>query len=436
MRRYFSTEIVFTILFFLLGAIAVFFDIYQKNQIAAALRVEAATAEAFEAESENEAVASGKNVKQITFTGQQSAWVQVRPCGQEGLEGALIRHKMDRKIARQIEQQIRYFARVTQKGKADVPVFLHQRLGSEKIICDKVVFFTENMQKGSLSLKNGRFKLLSPPKSLPKTTELYSGVVERNFYSDAQKSSVDHSLIEKSMMIFRHVLDFQRDICVGDSFTILAEKSYDKETGFVGNNTLLYSAIQLKSRKLAAYRFVSNHDKKETYLDEMSLPLQRELLVTPVRGARISSRYGNRTHPIRGYTRFHPGVDFAARTGTPVLAAGHGSIKKMVYTKGYGNLLMIAHDKGYTTLYAHLHRFSPTLRKGQYVQQGAVVGYVGSTGESTGPHLHYEVHHKGKRINPQKVNKLPPAPLRGTRHDAFLQQKLLVDQQLELLRST
>ena len=434
MRRYLSTEIAFSVLFFLLGLSTVFFDIYRKHQLAATLRLEDATAEAFEAESETSDINVREKAAQLTFTDPQSAWVQIKPFSQETLENALIRHQLSSQHAKQIIRQVKYFSKVSKK--APITIFVHQKLGSAYIECEQVVFFFGGMQKGVLHLKDGEFKLQSAPKSLQKTSELHSGVVKKNFYSDAQRSSVDHSLIEQSMMIFRHVLDFQRDICSGDSFTILSEKSYDKETGFVGNNTLLYSTINLRTRKLSAYRFVSGQDDKECYLDENGMPLQRELLVTPVRGARISSRYGNRKHPIRGYTRFHPGVDFAARTGTPVLAAGRGRVKRMERKKGYGNVMILTHDKQYSTLYAHLHSFEPSLRVGSYVQQGAVIGYVGSTGESTGPHLHYEVRAAGKRINPQKVNKLPPAPLRGVQYERFVKQKSAVDRKLALLRSS
>lgn len=436
MRRYLSTEIGFAVLFFLLGLSTVFFDIYRKHQLAATLRLEDATAETFEAESEtNDVSEKDKAAAQLTFTDPQSAWVQIKPLANELLENALIRHQLSSQHAKQIVRQVKYFSKVSKK--TPITVFVHQKLGSVHIECDQAVFFSNGMQKGVLHLKNGEFKLQSAPTSLPKTSELHSGVVKKNFYSDAQKSSVDHSLIEQSMMIFRHVLDFQRDICSGDSFTILSEKSYDKETGFVGNNKLLYSTINLRNRKLSAYRFVSSQEaEKESYLDENGMPLQRELLVTPVRGARISSRYGNRKHPIRGYTRFHPGVDFAARTGTPVLAAGRGRVKKMERRRGYGNVIVLSHDKQYSTLYAHLHSFAPALRVGAYVQQGAVIGYVGSTGESTGPHLHYEVRAAGKRINPQKVNKLPPAPLRGVQYERFVKQKAEVDRKLALLRSS
>ena len=433
MRRYPSAEIGFSILFFLLGLSTVFFDIQRKQQVATALRIEDANAEAFEAE--NDTVQEKEKTTQLTFTDSQSAWVQIKPFVRESLESALIRYQLSSEHARQISHQVNYFAKAVKSVKP-ITIFLHQKLGSSNIECDQAVFFTPGMQKGTMRLQKGKFYLTSAPVGLPRTAELHTGVVKKNFYSDAQRSSVDHSLIEQSMMIFRHVLDFQRDVCVGDSFTILSEKSYDKETGFVGDNTLLYSAINLRNRKLSAYRFVSRKDTKGgSYLDESSLPLQREFLVTPVRGARISSRYGKRKHPIRGYTRFHPGVDFAARTGTPVLASGHGYVKKMGKTRGYGNVIILIHDRQYATLYAHLHSFANALKVGKYVQQGAVIGYVGSTGESTGPHLHYEVRAKGKCINPQKVNKLPPEPLKGVQYELFIKQKSEIDRKLSLLRS-
>ncbi|MCY4414335.1 MAG: M23 family metallopeptidase [Alphaproteobacteria bacterium] len=442
MRRYLSKEIGFALLFFLFGLIVVFYDIYRKNQLAATLRLEEVTEEILEAERDQSERALSLDFAKSTLSSSadnmQSAWLQIKTRQNEKILSALMRHSVPSDHAAQIVRQIHYFARTEKSAicHAKENVFIFQTFEESGPVCGRVVFFTPSMKKVILRLKDKKFVLESPPEDLAKTVELYEGVVQKNFYYDAQKCSIDPTLIEKSMMIFRHALDFQREIRKGDSFQILAEKSYDKETGFIGNTRLLYSEISMKHKKLSAYCVHSFRSKVEMYLDESSYPLHRELLVTPIRGAHISSSFGRRRHPIRGYTRFHPGVDFAARTGTPILAAGHGIVKKLTRSKkGYGNTVLLSHDKGYSTLYAHMHSFVKGLKQGARVEQGSVIGYVGSTGLSTGPHLHYEVRIKGKRVNPQKVNKLPPEALKGKDYEEFLSQKAVIDRKLHLLRA-
>ncbi len=427
MRRYLTKEIFFSSWFFLVGVSVIFYDIYRKKSIAVAIQLEEATLEAFEAEFEG---VTRPQPKAITMSESEHTWIELKARGQEYV--AELKSKLGKDLAGQVVRQVRYFEAV-EKGTKPLAVYLQENLVTKG--CDRVLFYTSGMKKVELVLDEDKFVLKSPPVDLCKTTELYQGCVRKNFYYDAQQSSLHHNMIDKSTMILRHALDFQRDICSGDTFKFLCEKTYDKETGFVAQQTLLYTEVVLKNRKKISAYLIKLERGNEVYLDENSLPLRRSLLVTPVRGARISSHYGARRHPIRGYTRFHQGVDFAARTGTPVLASGEGRVLAIKHSKkGYGTHVILKHGKGYETLYAHLHQVATGLTQGTFVDQGAVIGYVGTSGESTGPHLHYEVREHGKRINPQSVNSLAPEKLTGAKWMKFSQQRQEIQRKLDLLK--
>ncbi len=217
---------------------------------------------------------------------------------------------------------------------------------------------------------------------------------------------------------FSFDVDFQREIQRGDGFDVLFER-YLGETGeVVREGNVVYAVLTLSGQPLKVYRHTNGRGFTD-YYDEKGQSVRKALLRTPVDGARLTSGYGKRKHPILGYTMMHRGVDFAARKGTTVHAAGNGVIDRMRRNGDYGRYIRVRHKRQYSTAYAHLGRYAKGLRRGRRVKQGQVIGYVGSTGRSTGPHLHYEVLRNGRRINPLKV-KLPAGPrLKGADLAAF-----------------
>ena len=227
------------------------------------------------------------------------------------------------------------------------------------------------------------------------------GIVRTSLYAAADDAGMTPGEAKTLTDIFRYLVDFERDLRVGDRFEVLFDK---KENGDYGD--IVYAMVENQGRQISLYRGQTSEGFE--YFDENGKTNKRSLMRTPLAYARISSNYGMRRHPIDGYRKMHKGVDFRARTGTPIVAAGSGVVEYLGRRGGYGKYIRIRHNRTYKTAYAHLSRYSKGLSSGMRVQQGDVIGYVGSTGRSTGPHLHFEVIENGKRINPMKVGDFGP----------------------------
>ncbi|MEG9862122.1 MAG: M23 family metallopeptidase [Parvularculales bacterium] len=234
-----------------------------------------------------------------------------------------------------------------------------------------------------------------------------SGTIDSSLYVAAQKAGAHPKIINDMIQIYSHDIDFQREIRQGDRFTIVYESEHTPEGRLVRHNKIQYTSLTIKGEPISFWRHTPSDTKIASYYDASGHSAQRFLMRTPVDGARLSSRFGMRRHPILGYSRMHQGVDFAAPRGTPIYAAGNGTVEFVGRKGAYGKYIRIRHANGYKTVYAHLHRYGRGIRKGVRVSQGQVIGTVGSTGLSTGPHLHYEVHHMGKAINPASTRKMP-----------------------------
>lgn len=228
--------------------------------------------------------------------------------------------------------------------------------------------------------------------------------IDTSIYETALKNGAKDQQVVDFASIFAFDIDFQREIHPGDSFEMLFETFADERGRTVRTGDVLYAALNGKTIDRGFYRFTPSDDDVTDYFDDNGESATKFLMKTPINGARLSSHFGRRRHPISGYSRLHKGTDFAAPTGTPVYAAGHGVVERASRYGGYGKYVRIRHANGYKTAYAHLSRYGT--RKGRRVRQGDVIGYVGSTGASTGPHLHYEVHINGKATNAMKL-KLP-----------------------------
>lgn len=230
-------------------------------------------------------------------------------------------------------------------------------------------------------------------------TPLYkSGTISGSLYQSAARENIPVKMVQKSIKRFSYNVDF-RSLRKGDEFSYAYDTYKDESGKIVGYSHLRYASLTIKGQKHEIF-FVTGSDGKGEWYTEQGLKSKPLLMRTPIDGARISSGYGRRRHPVLGYTKMHRGIDFAAATGTPIYAAGDGVILRRYYSSSYGNYISIRHTGTYTTAYAHMSRFRAGLRVGSTVKQGQVIGYVGSTGRSTGPHLHYEVLKNGVQINP------------------------------------
>ena len=250
--------------------------------------------------------------------------------------------------------------------------------------------------------------------------------IDRSLYLDAQSFGAPDKVIQQFANIYEYSVDFQRDIQPGDEFEMFFEVARDKHGNIVKAGDLLYTSFSPRSKTMDYYLF-EDEKGRENFYDKDGKTAKRKLRATPINGARLSSSFGKRRHPILGYRKMHTGVDFAARTGTPILAAGSGTVEVAGRNGGYGNYIRIRHTDGYKTAYAHMSKFARGVRKGKYVTQDQVIGYVGSTGRSTGPHLHYEVHHHGKKINPRRLSQLSGKPLKKSAMPAFEKRRAEID---------
>ncbi len=254
-----------------------------------------------------------------------------------------------------------------------------------------------------------------------------AGTINDSLYLAAQRSELPHDLIVELIKLFSWDVDFQRDIHPGNAFeTLFEEISLASNAATVRSGDLLYARLTLSGRELEAYRF-ARADGGVDFYDRTGKSLRKFLLRTPVDGARLSSRFGPRRHPILGYNRMHKGIDFAAPTGTPIYAAGGGRVVAAARNGGYGNYIRIDHTGEYATAYAHLSRFAKGISRGRRVEQGQVIGFVGSTGASTGPHLHYEVLRNGTQINPLGIKYPPSTQLAGKDLEQFQQEMARID---------
>lgn len=231
-----------------------------------------------------------------------------------------------------------------------------------------------------------------------------SGEIGTSLYVDALNAGATDRVVVELASVLAYAIDFQRSIQPGDRFDILFERFVNEEGNVARTGDILYARYEGRGEPKEFFRY-ETEDGIVGYYSPDGASAQRLLMLTPINGARLSSHFSRaRRHPILGYTRRHNGTDFAAPTGTPVLAAGNGIVERANRYGSFGNYVRIRHANGYKTAYAHLNGFAPGIRAGARVTQGQVIAYVGTTGRSTGPHLHYEVHHNGTPVNPMTLD--------------------------------
>ena len=275
---------------------------------------------------------------------------------------------------------------------------------------------TKNLiAKRSLDLQN--FSINTIEKNLIKKISYNESRITNSLYSSAVNQGIPPNIIVEFARIYGFQIDFQRDIWKNDTYQIIYEKFLNEEGNTLDTGNIIYANLILQGKENPLYFFkdeiISDH------FDERGQSIKKTLMKTPINGARLSSSFGKRKHPILGFTKMHTGTDFAAPTGTPIMASGDGKVTKASWCGGGGNCVKIKHNSTYTTVYAHMSKFARGIKKGKKVFQGQIIGYVGSTGMSTGPHLHYEVIVNGKKVNSQKL-KLPSGKvLKGNARKEF-----------------
>ena len=250
-------------------------------------------------------------------------------------------------------------------------------------------------------------------------------IILQSLYKASTDQSIPPNTIIEFARIYGFQVDFQRDIRKEDKFQIMYEVFIDKNKKVIETGEILYANLKLSGQDNPLYFF--NEEDHEGHYDKNGKSVQKALMKTPINGARLSSSFGMRKHPIDGFNKMHRGTDFAAPKGTPIMASGNGIIKKVGWCGGGGNCIKIRHNSTYETIYAHMSKFARGIKIGVRVKQGQTIGYVGSTGKSTGPHLHYEVIVNGKKVNSQKL-KLPSGKiLKGNKRELFETNKIRLD---------
>jgi len=263
-------------------------------------------------------------------------------------------------------------------------------------------------------------------KILTKKNHLVETTIDRGIYRTAKQSGIENSIVAQFARLYGFEVDFQRDLKKNDKIKIFYERYLDDDGVSQRTGNIIYSEITNVERNIILYRY-EYPNGSIAYFTPEAKSIEKSLMRTPINGAKLSSRYGFRIHPILGYNQMHQGTDFAAPIGTPVMASGAGTVEYSGWKGGYGKFISVRHSPVYQTNYAHLQDYAKGIRRGAKVQQGQVIGYLGSTGSSTGPHLHYEVIVNGRKENSQTLKLPSAAPLEGNNKNFFEIQKRNID---------
>ena len=297
--------------------------------------------------------------------------------------------------------------------KAEVEIF------QNKQTIKSIIYELSSLKSVSLSPNEaGLYTAQKIERPVEVKTYAATTTIDNSIYADLGAQDVPDGIINRLIKAYSWSVDFQRDIWGGEEIEVLYETKETDDGSYVRSNRLLYAKLKLRNKEMPIYLF----EKEEgyfNYFDPTGQSIKRALLRTPLDGGRISSKYGMRKHPVLGYNKMHKGVDFAAPTGTPIYAAGDGTVERASRFGAYGHYIRIRHNNSFKTAYAHLSRYAKGIKAGKRVKQGQVIGYVGSTGRSTGPHLHYEVIKAGRQVNPHSVDLPIGEKLKGNKLAEF-----------------
>ncbi len=327
----------------------------------------------------------------------------------------------------EIEQIKKELGKQINLNKLNVNQKFNFTIDQASSVVKEFVFQVSNTQKIYLSRKekNDKFDQRILVTKLNKNIVYDESIILESLYKSASNQKIPAGIIVEFARIYGFQVDFQRDVRKRDSFQIMYEVFLDDKKNVIETGNILYANLKLSGEDNSLYYFDSKNS--EGHYDKSGKSVQKALMKTPINGARLSSPFGMRKHPIDGFNKMHRGTDFAAPMGTPIMASGNGVIKKAGWCGGGGNCVVIKHNSTYQTVYAHMSKFAKGIRKGTRVKQGQTIGYVGSTGKSTGPHLHYEVIVNGKKINSQTL-KLPSGKiLKGDERKIFETKRIKLD---------
>jgi murein DD-endopeptidase MepM/ murein hydrolase activator NlpD len=309
---------------------------------------------------------------------------------------------------------------------------IYKKLENNTNTVVNLVYPVSNISSVEIRKAQDSFTVKENILQLYKKETVVKNIIKNNLYSSAVEVGVEPNIIIEFARIYGFEVDFQRDIRKGDWFEILYEKFKDDNNKVRDTGKIIYASMYVNGEEINLYNFKDKNN--EEYYDIKGKSITKSLMKTPINGARLSSSYGMRKHPILGYNKMHKGTDFAARSGTPIMASGSGTVTRARWCGGGGNCVKIKHNSTYQTIYAHMKSFAKGIKEGRKVRQGQIIGYVGSTGMSTGPHLHYEVVVNGKKVNSQKL-KLPSGKiLKGDAREKFELERIKIDLRLSALR--
>ena len=328
----------------------------------------------------------------------------------------IIKKKLSEKInLNKLNTSQKFFMTIDQSNNS-IKEFVFQISNKERIILSR-------------NIDNNKFEKEVVLLKLNKEVVYKENIILQSLYKSATDKNIPANAIIELAGIYGFQVDFQRDIRKKDRFQIMYEVFVDDNEKIIETGNILYANLILSGQDNSLYYF--DDEKNSGHYDKNGKSIKKALMKTPINGARLSSPFGMRKHPIDGFNKMHRGTDFAAPMGTPIMASGDGIIKKASWCGGGGNCVVIKHNSTYQTVYAHMSKFAPGIKSGIRVKQGQTIGYVGSTGKSTGPHLHYEVIINGKKVNSQKL-KLPSGKiLKGQDRKIFETKKI----KLEVLKS-
>lgn len=294
-------------------------------------------------------------------------------------------------------------------------------------IFESMIVNITNLKRISVA-RNAKNEFIATEMLVPLVQQIVhqQGTIKNSVINTALELSVPANAIMSMIRAFSYDVDFQRDIKRGDKLEVVMEKFYTEDGKLSHTGNILYSSLTLSDRKISIYQ-MTDADGEISYYNEKGESIRKEFLRTPINAAKISSKFGMRNHPVLGYSRMHKGVDFSAPVGTPILAAGSGVVEVAKRYGNYGKYIRIKHNSTYSTAYGHASRFAKGITAGSKVKQGQVIAYVGMTGITSGPHLHYEVIEKGKQINPLKFKFASNSQkLTGKALEAFNNKKKLI----------
>ena len=315
----------------------------------------------------------------------------------------------------------------------ELSIVLKQKENTEENSLISALYPISNTLSIEIKKNKDNFIIKENILQLYKKEVVVENFIDNNLYASATGVDIEPNIIIEFARIYGFEIDFQRDIRKGDRFEILYEKFVDDNGVVRDTGKIIYASMNVNGKEINLYNFKIKNDSG--YYDLEGKSIVKSLMKTPINGARLSSSFGMRKHPILGFNKMHRGTDFAAPTGTPIMASGSGTVTRARWCGGGGNCVKIKHNSTYQTIYAHMKNFARGIKEGKKVRQGQIIGYVGSTGMSTGPHLHYEVMVNGKKVNSQKLNLPSGKILKGEERKNFEIERIKIDLKIDELRS-